>query len=84
MWIRRDLQEEHFVFLTDWIFHALVVTLLCVVNCCPLVVTDQHYGAKYFLKSLSFSSQGRINIIPRYVTCCYGDELTVLFTEKRR
>jgi len=38
---RRDLQEEHFVFLTDWIFHALVVTLLCVVNCCPLVVTEK-------------------------------------------
>lgn len=78
---RRDLQEQ-FVVLTDLIFHALV-TLLCVVNCCPLVAINQHYATKD-KNSLSFSSLGRINITSRYVTCCYGDGPTVLFTEKRR
>ncbi len=70
-------------FLTDLILHALVVTLLCVVNCCPLAMTARHYVTED-KNSLGFSSLGRINITSRYVTCCYGDGLTVLFTEKRR
>lgn len=77
------IRKSNLVFLTDLIFHALVVTLPCVVNCCPLVVTGRHCVAKD-KNSLSFSSPGRINITSRYVTCCYGDGLTVLFTEKRR
>lgn len=88
-WFTHNLRRQdaicksNLLVLTDVIFHALVVTLLCVVNCCPLAVSARHYATED-KNSLGFSSLGRINITSRYVTCCYGDGLTVLFTEKRR
>lgn len=75
--------KSNLVVLTDLIWHALVVTRVCVVSCCPLAVTARYY-AKEEKDGLRLSSQGRINITSRYEACCYGDGLTVLFTEKRR
>ncbi len=80
---RRDLQEQFDVFWRIWFSMLSSSRFFVLLTAAPLAMTARHYATED-KNSLGFSSLGRINITSRYVTCCYGDGLTVLFTEKRR